>query len=159
MPPQEATDRPNKPAADAPAVEPSVTLAVVIGARPAAVQQHQVARRDDAARQRPCQIVGCEGVGAPAKDVARHLIEQDHRGERGVGIGQEMVGGQRAERIVPVACEVADRFVERCAAAVPVVDAVVVEPENKQPRRPVGGRRRDALRFVGHAALTGPTRS
>lgn len=32
MPPQEATDRPNKPAADGAAGEPSVTLAVVIGA-------------------------------------------------------------------------------------------------------------------------------
>ena len=32
MPPQEATDRPNTPAAEAAAGEPSVTLAVVIGA-------------------------------------------------------------------------------------------------------------------------------
>ncbi len=32
MPPQEATDRPNKPAAKAASGEPSVTLAVVIGA-------------------------------------------------------------------------------------------------------------------------------
>src|SRR3546814_1046446 len=43
----------------------------------------------DAARDRAGEAVGREGVGVAAIDVARHLIEQDGRRKRGVGIRSE----------------------------------------------------------------------
>src|SRR3546814_20769493 len=43
---------------------------------------------DDGARDRAGEAVGREGLGAAAIYVARHLVEQDRRGERGVEIGR-----------------------------------------------------------------------
>jgi hypothetical protein len=106
--------------------------------------------RDDAARDRAREIVGRKGVGVAAIDVARHLIEQDRRGERGVGVGQEGFGGLRSQGFVPAFGQIAHPGVEVGAAAVPVVHAVVVKPEGEELSGPVGGRRGGCFRIIRH---------
>src|SRR3546814_17342287 len=86
-----------------------------------------------------------------SSDLARHLVEQDRRGERGVGIGQEGLGRQRAQCLAPVGREVAHRGIEIGAATIPVVHAAAVEPEGKEPRRQVGRRRGSGLAQVARS--------
>src|SRR3546814_12066070 len=57
------------------------------------------------------------------------VCSSDLRRKRGVGIGQQGLGGLRAKGFVPAFGKLADLGVEIGAAAVPVVHAVRVEPE------------------------------
>src|SRR3546814_17178399 len=70
-----------------------------------------------------------KGFGAAAVNVARHLVEQDRPGERGVGVGQKGLGRLRTQRFATVGREIAHRLVAIGTAAIPIGHAATVEPE------------------------------
>src|SRR3546814_16672860 len=57
---------------------------------------------DDGARDRAGEAVGREGLGAAAIYVARPLVEQDRRGERGVAICHDGLGRQPGTLTAPI---------------------------------------------------------
>lgn len=89
-----------------------------------------------AARDLAGKAVGAEGKRALTVDVARHLIEQQDRGARGEGVGQEARSRLAPQRTVEPRVAAAQFGIDLVVSAEPLARVKNVEPVMQDVSRP-----------------------